>query len=414
MKKTTFFRLVSTIACLLGIYVFSFTQVTNYVYLKPTKVSGIENFTTWRFTGISFARSPLSYPYDFVNPVASSLLCDPVLQTGTACNKTPVDVPVERYLISGFGPRMTVSSTSGITRKFDYHLGADMIDRTQNITDNNLPDIKCMCAGEVVEIDNDNDSNGRSVKVKCNSTFEGMGTTNWGNIYMAFRHLSSIDASMALGKIVKKGDIIGIMGNTGTGSGNNHFHLSLQRKESGSYYNVHPMRAYNPAKNPHLIEALDKSAIEIYFLNINTWQSDGYVIFRFAVPHYQANLQMISLRSGSTTRTFDMEQRSYDCHTDTDCLDDNSFDNMELFVFPFTRLKSAFQLYDQYKDLMDANHTGKKYPIKDAGVFKKSAYVIDIKTTLGSRANLKTNGIEIYVSDIWGQGVRAMLSANGI
>ena len=440
MKKTTFFRLILALCCFACLGVYSTVQAQFPIQqAKNPKVGGIQN-TPLRLEsqGFTFTRSPLEYPYDFKNPVYSDILCDQIEQQGTGCTKNLGNEPAERYQISVFGPRMTVSNLV-IKSTFDYHLGADIINKTKTITDNNLPDIKCMCDGEVVqiqEITNTSTQSGRRiakscsgtlstttignvettgegqyVTVKCNTSYEGYGADNWGNIYLAYRHLSAINNSLTVGSVVSKGSTIGKMGNTGETTVN-HLHLSAQRRScpSGQYYNVHPMRLFNPEKNPHIARTLDNSEIEIYFLNINTWKTDNFLLFRFAVPYYQANLEYISIKSGSIERVFDFEQRSYETDSNPTERDNNAFDNMELFVFPFNRNESASSFYERYKGALPADHSGKKYAIPSTGVFAKSAYVLDIKTNLGRQSNVTTNGLNFSVFDIWGKGVRATLS----
>ncbi len=48
-------------------------------------------------------------------------------------------------------------------------------------------------------------------------------------------------------------------------------------------------------------------------------------------------------------------------------------------------------------------------------VFQKSAYVLDIRTSAaGLLTDIKTNGITVYVSDIWARGVKGVLSGDKI
>lgn len=448
MKKTICFQFLPALLCCVCATFFSSLQAQIIAPPKYPRVQGLENVTAGRGSG--FNRSPfLPYPYSFKNPIYSDMLCDSINQTGEGCTINLGSTPEERYLTSVFGPRMKVKS-GAVDQAYDYHLGADIVDKT----DSNVPDIKCMCAGEVVQIvritnpaDNsgqriwkhcagnitttaisniETTEEGQFVKVKCNADYEILGNMDygkigsgeWGNIFIAYRHLSSIDNAISVGNTISKGATVGKMGSSGITTFN-HLHLSAQIRESPNkeFYNAHPMRLFNPEKNRHVIRLLDNSEIEIYFLNIHSWRTDGHLLFRFAVPYYQANLQMIRLKSGTEKWEFDFEKRGIVTEDDPDAKDSNSFDDMELFVFPFNRAESAYSYYSRYKTAISAltpEHSGKKYPLPSTGVFTKSAYVIDIKAKEGNINTISTQGIEIEVYDIWGKGVKAVLAPGQI
>tara|TARA_B100000497_G_C7521337_1_gene316780 strand:- start:225 stop:788 length:564 start_codon:yes stop_codon:yes gene_type:complete len=131
---------------------------------------------------------------------------------------------------------------------------------------------------------------GQYIVIKCNEQYPiSFGFTD-RDIYIAYRHMYSFEQNFSIGDTLKKGDILGQMGQTGITS-NYHLHLSALRRAcdddpSKRFANVHPMYLFNPHSNPHLIRKMefnqaynnDSNPIdhqemnpEVYFLNYETF-----------------------------------------------------------------------------------------------------------------------------------------------
>lgn len=359
------------------------------------------------FTDFSYPNVEPTYDYDLLYPINADVL------SANPQNFEPS--LTNRYFMSIFGPRHKAVSTSNIGY-FDYHIGSDM---TADVTyggvtysEGNAPHIICRCNGQVYEIFDGNNAQmeatgtGRYVTVRCDSTFRA--NPEWGNMYMAYRHLASVFPGLQEGDIVAMGDTIGLMGSSGETS-TVHLHFSLIRRNDGTSRNVNPMRTFDPNAIPHLLSHL--TTAEITQLKHNADQA----LFRIAVPYNMANFSAIevSLPNGVYYRKYDFEEIS---DLDTEYRDDNnSVDGLELFAYPFNqgqdchrRVWDAIQDDDMpapYPGSPDHND-GHFFPFMREGLNETPAYVLDLLVKdLPPGYNIED--LNIRIIDIWGYGLEA-------
>ncbi len=366
-----------------------------------------------------------------------------------------------RYFISVFGPRMKTSKEK-VSELFDFHQGTDIVDKKYPKPEDGdvLPFIHCMCDGEVTDILDGSDvemeaiGEGRSVTIKCDEQFAG---NTWGSIYLTSRHLSQIGTPQQpidLNDRVKKGQIIGVMGETGLTS-NNHLHLSVQREvcyTSGAceLVNVHPDRVFNSTYNSDLIEPISTEA-EIHLLDYNngihtatkpncipvSGEEDGqWALIRVAIPYNQVSLRAVTIRVEGTnyTKTYDYEEISANkvlnsplnehlYNTATSTAEDYDYvKDLKLFVFPFYRANSAYHFFNPEKtnNIVDSLaskpfHTGQApcFPIENNGIFSQEAYVFDILSN-NMPAGFGANDIVVEVVDIWGNGIKGQFPTSAL
>lgn len=364
-----------------------------------------ETLTVTNFTNFSYDNVEPAYAYDLVYPVNADILnADPNSYEPSYS---------ERYFMSVFGPRHKEVSTSNI-EYFDFHKGSDMTPVVSyggvDYDDDNLPDIHCMCDGEIYQIFDDTEEvvedtgTGRYVIVKCDQEFNG--NPEWGNIYTAYRHLESIEAGLEVGDTLQKGDVVGVMGATGYTNAN-HLHFSLIRRNTGTQINVHPMRVFDPTAIPHLLNYLEDA--EITQLDY----SSNEALFRLAVPYNQANIRAITISLDGTNyeKTYDFEAISQLSEEDRD--DNDAVEDLELFAYPFNRGQNAYRRVwdkiedEKFTDVYPGNPDASDfYPFLSEGLMQTPAYVLDIKA-LNLPANFNIEDLKIEVIDIWGYGARA-------
>ncbi len=338
---------------------------------------------------------PETYTYDFTEPVESSVL-------DIDSNYLP-DME-HRYFISVFGPRY-------LADRMDFHQGSDIVDG-DNPENPGEVDIKCICDGKVVRI-GDEGADGKWVTVQCDETFAG--ASNWGNIFLSFRHLHDIagpspSTTWATDDLITKGDTIGTMGET-VGE-NIVFHLSVLRKycdadndsyDRGALYNVHPMRVFNPAAYTHVLDTMNGA--ELYLLDYDT----SSAIYRLAVPYNQANIRAItiSLPDGSYQKTYDFEKVSEASTGEARIRDTIEFlDGMRIYPYPFNRGQSAYERY--ISKTYPAEYPGsteRGYSMTNEGIFATPAYVLDLEVNdLPNGYSLED--MQVSVIDIWGNGIK--------
>lgn len=390
---------------------------------------------------------PVTYGYDFKAPLASSLLCkngyqntpppgEP-LSEGAFCSDPKLYTPTppssgNRYFMSVFGPRMQANS-GAINSVYDFHRGEDAVNGAEPASGGTMPDILCMCDGIVYKIFDEADlapgqnieqtETGRYVTVKCNATFSNNPTM--GNVYTAYRHLSTINTALAENAAISRGTLIGTMGSSGITTVT-HLHLSAQKMVNNKLINVHPMRLFNATYNRHLLVAMDapplsstpseqkKERANITLLGSSNTSSDpqnNWVVFRVAVPYKKANIKAVIIKNGSYNEKVDFEEISEVRDGNATWLDDPVVGNLTLNVFPFNRYLSAFNRYNSIKTALASGHpahTGNTYPIPNSGIYLTPAYVIDIKAK-GLPQNFSNAAFEVYVVDLWGKGVKGTL-----
>ena len=364
------------------------------------------------FTNFNYENTEPPYNYNFGYPVYADILSE---DPGTY-----EPVLDNRYFMSVFGPRHKYVATSNIGY-FDFHKGSDMTAEVSfggvDYDENNAPDIHCMCDGVIHEIftgpNAEETGEGIFVTVKCDSSFKA--NPDWGNIYMAYRHLASVANGLQEGDSISMADLVGVMGETGHTS-TVHLHFSVIRKNEGSEINVHPRRVIDPADIPHLANHLTEAEITQLEYTSNE------ALFRIAVPYNMANIRAIkaSLPNGVYEKTYDFEVVSELPEDDRD--DNDAVDGLELFAYPFNRGQDLYRrFWDGYKNgeltipypASPDLGTGNFYPFLNKGLHQTPAYVLDFKVK-NLPQNYDIEDLNIQVIDIWGYGVEAngMLQAN--
>lgn len=362
---------------------------------------------TETFTDTAYPDAEPAYSYNFDDPVYADIVtADPLAYVPGYEN---------RYFMSVFGPRYKQVSTSNVGF-FDFHQGADI---TANVEyggviydeDSNPPDIISACAGVVDRINDGPDAeleltgSGRWVRVRCNAVFNA--NPGWGNIYLAYRHLASIDPAIDTeGAGVAQGQRIGEMGQSGLTT-TTHLHFSVRRDTGAGFVNVHPARVFDPTAMPHLLDYL--SAVEIEQMTYN----DSSARFRLLVPYNQASIRAVTLAlaDASYSRTYDFEEVSANAG---ELRDNNDYvDGLELYAYAFNRGHSAYRRYLQKIDELPASYPASPLhpalgfrPLLNEGILQTPAYVLDV-TAHDLPAGYDINQLSIEVIDIWGHGVRA-------
>lgn len=417
------------------------TYVTlGYLLLTGCKEMNVSRLPNTNGFGIDDFES-LPYDYPFISPLESDWLCragyqfqplaGPILvgPQEPYCT-SPVDYQPamdHRYFISVFGPRMRASD-GDISEAYDFHLGEDIVDG--DIPPKNaLPEIRCMCSGTVYRIFTEDDigkcediedtPTGNYVTIRCNADYAN---SDWGNIYIAYRHLSSINTNLQEGESITRGAVIGRMGKTGVTT-NPHLHLSAQRLMNGELINLHPMRLFNPYYNRHLLSPIDaqplsqndesrkNERVNMFLLDMNSTGNpvNNFAIFRIAVPYKKANIRAIIIKAESYFECADFEAISRQRDDDEDELNNPAVGNLQLYVFPFNRGQSAYNRFDRIRvDLNNYTHTGNQFPILEGGIFNTPAYVIDVRANQ-LPANFSETDLEVIILDIWGNGMRGSL-----
>ena len=358
------------------------------------------------FSNFDYENIEPPYSYGFSFPIKADIL-----------NEDPNTYQPDyhhRYFMSVFGPRYKPVTSSNI-EYFDFHQGSDITAEVDydgmDYGQNNPPDVFSMCDGEIDRIHNpdkataEKSGEGRYVRVKCDQVFNS--NPSWGPIYMAYRHLDEIDPDRKVNKKIYKGDRIGSMGSTGL-TKTVHLHFSLRRKVETEFYNVHPMRAFDPTTTPHLLDYLQQG--EIHQLEVN----EDNALFRVALPYNQANIRAItvSLKDGSYQCIYDFEYVSETA--DKNERDHNDYvPGLELFAYPFNRGQTASLRYLRSKSEMPVSYpasperqAGNFFPILSDGIFATPAYVLDVRAK-DLPSGYDINDLTIEIIDIYGYGIKA-------
>jgi murein DD-endopeptidase MepM/ murein hydrolase activator NlpD len=362
--------------------------------------------TTIPFTDTGYPDIEPAYSYGFDYPVKADIL-----------NAEPEGYsPVfgHRYFMSVYGPRYKQVSTSNVGF-FDFHQGADIIhDVTYDgivYDDNNPPDIFSACKGIVDKINDGPDSeleqtgSGRWIRIKCDTHFTA--NPGWGNIYLAYRHLASIDPAVySVGASVAQGQRIALMGESGETT-TVHLHYSVRRYTGSDFINVHPARVFDPLAIPHLMAPL--SNIEIRQMTYSS--SDAR--FRLLVPYNEANIRAITVKTAdnSYSRTYDFEAISEYAGSDRD--NNDYVAGLELYAYAFNRGYTAYRRYLQKLDEFPPSYPASLQhpainfrPLLNEGILQTPAYVLDV-IAKNLPVGYGIDDLSIEVIDIWGNGIRA-------
>ena len=361
------------------------------------------NVTT--FTDFNYSNVEPGNDYGFDYPVYADILSEDPNSYEPSFD--------HRYFMSIYGPRHKSVSTSNIGY-FDFHKGSDMTAEVSyggvNYDENNPPDIHCVCDGEVYEIftgpNPESTGTGIYVTVKCDSTFKA--DPAWGNVYTAYRHLESVANGLEEGDPISKGDVVGVMGESGHTS-TVHLHFSVIRRNEGNQINVHPMRLFNPDSIPHLVNHLNTAEIT------QLEHTSSEALFRIAVPYNMANFRAIkvSLPNDVYEKTYDFEEVSKLPEEERD--DNDAVDGLELFAYPFNRGHDCYRrVWDRYEDGQITTDypacpdlgAGNFYPFLNEGLHQIPTYALDLRVK-DLPPNYDITDLKIEILDIWGHGVQA-------
>ncbi len=357
------------------------------------------------FTDTDYPQIEPAYNYDFGPPVAADILSeDPSAYQPTY---------TKRYFTSIFGPRYKSVSSSNVGY-FDFHQGMDLDAEVShngnNYNKDNPPAILSRCDGEISEITEGPDEElektdgGRWVEVGCNQEFNG---NNWGPVYMAYRHLKSITEGLKKGDKISKGDIIGIMGESGHTT-NVHLHYSVMRRNEGRRINVNPMRTFDPKATPHLHSFLNDD-VEISQL----YHARNTALLRVTVPHQQTALRAltVSLEGHDYIRTYDFEKISKDAGDQRD--QNNYVKGLALFAYSYNRGQSGYTRYLSTRNSMPQaypastkNPAENLNPILSNGLNTEPAYNLDVLVS-DLPDGFSMSDLKIELIDIYGYGVYA-------
>ena len=380
-----------------------------------------------------------------------------------------------RYFMSIFGPRLILRD--GIYR-YDFHQGSDIIDLEKpedNVPIVDLPNFQCICDGvitEFVKLDDPADINdpagvgrktgihclgdtiveppmgvntkiieatgeGQYLVVKCNNKDQypvSLGFSD-NDIYIAYRHLYNFGQNFNIGDSIKRGDIIGKMGQTGITT-NYHLHFSALRRAclempAKRFINVHPMYLFNPEYNPHLLRKLEvnpnfdnnSSSInhqeinpEISFLNYDTISPGANPIIRIALPYSQTSIQKVIIRdkngiAPSNEWTFNFLERGIEAEAERDKnYWDMNGDGLAdtVYIHHFNRGTSASFLFDSHDEEAHFDgHPGRDWPILSTGLYRTSAYILDFELVNYTGAK---DDLEVEVVDIWNNRIKGVIN----
>ncbi len=383
-----------------------FMLIVLLLQLTPTGRTQVPTpLTVSTSTNPAYPRIEPTYSYGFDFPVTADVLFDDPSEYQPEMDS--------RYFMSVFGPRYKQVSSSNV-EYFDFHQGSDMsgviTDGDDVYNDDNPPNIDCMCDGVVDKIEDGDDEHlehtggGRYIRVKCDALYNG--NADWGHIYMAYRHLSSINPALEVDDVVSTGDWIGVMGESGHTT-TTHLHFSVRRKDGNAFHNVHPMRVFDPAAATHLMTHMTDAEITQLEYNANT------ALFRVAVPYNQGVIRAVTVSLDNTNwfRTYDFEAIS---ETAGDNRDHNDYvAGLEFYAYPFNHGQTAYYRYMDKRDDMPAAYpaspqrgVGNYYPLINEGIFATPAYVLDVKA-VDLPNNFDINDVRITVIDIFGNVAEA-------
>ncbi len=352
------------------------------------------------------------YSYSYVPPVAADIL--------TQVPETYQPEYNQRYFMSIFGGRFKEVNSSNVGF-YDFHQGEDITAKvvSQGISydTNNPPPIISRCQGVVDKIIDGSESQmealgtGRSVEIKCNDHFAA--DPNWGPVYMAYRHLASIDNQMALGKPVAQGAQVGVMGSSGL-TDTVHLHFSARREENDQKINVHPMRTFDPQSMPHLLDYLQNAEITQLYHDVNT------ALFRLSIPYQQTALRAFKVRllNGTYERVYDFERISAEAG---ELRDHNDYvAGLSFYAYPYNRGNRSYRRYiNAREDIPDSypasflRDADQFYPLLNRNLNQTPAYVFDVKVE-NLPLGYDLSQLQIELIDIYGYGVRAIGDSNAV
>ncbi|AWB68101.1 hypothetical protein C2869_17470 [Saccharobesus litoralis] len=373
--------------------------VSTTVVASPGHQLNVSSFVDANYQNVEPA-----YQYDFVAPIAADILQQaPDSYTPSYSH---------RYFTSIFGPRYKYVSSSNV-EYFDFHKGMDFTAVVQNGGQNfdeiTPPSIVSRCDGVISKIVDGNlqemesTGEGRYVEVMCDQTFNG---NNWGNIYMAYRHLESVENGLQVGQDIDKGDVVGLMGETGHTS-TVHLHYSVMRHNGQTRVNVNPMRTFDPLATPHLHAHLQSAEISQLDHDIDS------AMFRVILPYQQTAIRAltISLDGGNYSRTYDFEAVSEHAG---DLRDNNDYvQGLELFAYPYNRGQTNYARYVDKMAQMPQSYPASSHndhhhhkPFINRSLNTEPGYALDIRVS-DLPFDFDISQLKIELIDVYGYGVRA-------
>ena len=366
------------------------------------------------FYSAQTAASEPAYNYNFTAPLPTTLLS--LSSEDSAAHEQSID---NRFFMSVFGPRFKSVDTSNV-EYFDFHQGMDLTpdvnDGVNFYNEDNPPPVLSMCDGTVHRIDDvDEDTTeqeleasgpGRSVYIRCDAEF---GLPGWGNVYLAYRHLSSVDGNIDVDTIVTPGQELGIMGESGVTTAI-HLHLSVLRQTDDGLENVHYMRIFDPDGYEHLLDQLQEADV---------WQLESNpndILLRVAVPHTMASIRSISGSMGdSYQREYDFE--SVSMHSGDDRDNNDYISGIELYAYHFNRGDGAYKRHalrrndipSEFYPAGPEQTSDNFYPILNEGLLQTPAYILDVRFS-DLPDDFDPEQFELNVVDVYGYG----FTVNGV
>jgi len=378
--------------------------ILSLAYSTGGQASPGHNLDVSSFIDLNYPQVEPTYAYDFQAPVSADILSLPSDSYTANYN--------ERYFMSIFGPRYKSVSSSNVGY-FDFHKGMDITavvsNNGNNYDTNTPPTIVSRCAGVVDDIADGSDAEmeqtgeGRWVLVRCNQKFNG--NENWGSIYMAYRHLDSIDLNISIGKNVLSGKSIGVMGESGHTS-TVHLHYSVMRHNGSKFINVNPMRVFSPTATEHLHGLLKNAEITQLHHDLNT------ALMRISVPYQQTAIRALSVKLLGTDyeRVYDFETISAEAGSQRD--QNNYVDGLSLFAYPYNRGHAAYRRYLNYQDDMPLPYPASPLqrasnfnPLINSNLNSTPSYVLDVQIK-DLPLDYDIDDLQIELIDIYGYGVR--------
>lgn len=381
----------------LVIFIFLFTITGN---------SQTMDIVTYRDTSLPYIELNSAF-YNFSYPINSDLI-------GLASFNPPTDGV---YLKAAYGHRYLSSTTAKTDNHGGFDYWSNQVYQGNVYDDSNKTPIICMCDGIISEVVNGLDADleltagGRSVQVICNQQSQAFGN----NIKVNYRHLSALGTLPTIAETatpntiaISKGDIIGIMGESGTTS-NVHLHLSTEVNHpiNGNSF-VSTARLFNPSVSPNILSPLTNATIEL----LHSW--DNKALFRVSWP-FNETINRFEFINGSFNVVFDKEE-AYDTGSairdNHDCLS-----GIKVFAYQFNGKQTAMSRYENEKANMPAIYPAAPqrdtnlatyiyphFPITENSVSNVYDFVIE---------NLPPSTINdnyiVKLSDVWGYTVEGNL-----
>ncbi len=321
-----------------------------------------------------------AYGYSWADPVCANVL-DMEEYNPSKGNSYVRDPVLSRELSNEYDLHQGLDITPFVT------CGSDVFDEF------NLPSIISMCDGTVIEI---NEENKCSVYVECDQTF--INPEVGDKVEFVYRHLESFRAGLREGDLVKKGDVLGVMGNCDANK--IHLHLSC-RGENG---NKKLARMFDPDRGGFL-KRTQTAEMKMLYTNKDS------TLFRIIFPGNEWGVNEFFIESGTEIRLYNMEEVIETANGSDERDDPNYVDGLGIYAYAFNGDQTACDLYQNdkndyplYYPASGQRESGEFYPIECQGLASEVAFVIDLKWY-----GQIDNQITLGMTDVWGYGVKSTI-----